>query len=103
VVTVPVYTSRSPGSIHGATRLSEKQWVESDPLSLVSTIEDILGRKGSGLDQESRDYGRRDPQSVNLALSSSTSGGRSVGIALSRTKTTGLFLKILAKMHILAF
>jgi hypothetical protein len=31
------------------------------PLSLVSTIEEPLGRKISGSDLESRDFGRRDP------------------------------------------
>jgi hypothetical protein len=31
------------------------------PLSLVSTIEELLGRKGSGSGLENREYGRRDP------------------------------------------
>jgi hypothetical protein len=67
------------------------------PLSLVSTIEELLQRKkssGSGL--ESREYGGRDlsrwprdtlhPQ--KLALTSPTSGGRSIGIVRSRTQAT---------------
>jgi hypothetical protein len=31
------------------------------PLSLVSTIEELLQRKISGFGQENREYGRRDP------------------------------------------
>jgi hypothetical protein len=31
------------------------------PLSLVSTIEELLGRKSSGSGLEIREYGRRDP------------------------------------------
>jgi hypothetical protein len=34
---------------------------ERGPLSLVSTIEELLGRKYSGAGLESREYGRRDP------------------------------------------
>jgi hypothetical protein len=66
------------------------------PLSLVSTTEELLGRKNSGSCLENREYGRRDssrrprgnlnPQ--KLALTSPTSGGRSVGIVRSRTKAT---------------
>jgi hypothetical protein len=33
--------------------------LERGPLSLVSTIEELLGRTSSGLDLENRDYGRR--------------------------------------------
>jgi hypothetical protein len=35
--------------------------LERGPLSLVSTIEELLGRKSSGYDLESREYGRGDP------------------------------------------
>jgi hypothetical protein len=35
--------------------------LERGPLSLVSTTEELLGRKGSGSCLESREYGRRDP------------------------------------------
>jgi hypothetical protein len=52
--------SRGPGSIPGATRFSEK-CLERGPLSLVSTADELLGRKSSGSDLESREYGRRDP------------------------------------------
>jgi hypothetical protein len=64
------------------------------PLSLVSTIEELLGRKHSGSGLENREYGRRDPSSwprgtlypQKLALTSPTSGGRSVGTVCSRTQ-----------------
>jgi hypothetical protein len=35
--------------------------LERGPLSLVSTIEELLERKISGSGPEKRDYGRRDP------------------------------------------
>jgi hypothetical protein len=35
--------------------------LERGPLSLVSTIEELLARKSSGSGLEIRDYGRRDP------------------------------------------
>jgi hypothetical protein len=35
--------------------------LERGPLSLVSTIEEILETKSSGSGLENRDYGRRDP------------------------------------------
>jgi hypothetical protein len=64
------------------------------PFTLVSTTEDLLGRKSSGSGLETSEYGRRDqlcwalntlyPQ--KLALTSPTSSGRFVGIVRSRTK-----------------
>jgi hypothetical protein len=71
------------------------------PLSLVTTIEELLGRNSiSGL--ESEDYGRGDssrwprgtlyPQ--KLALISPTSCGSSVGILHSRTQATEFRSKI---------
>jgi hypothetical protein len=33
--------------------------LERGPLSLVSTIEELFGRKSSGSDKENRDYGGR--------------------------------------------
>jgi hypothetical protein len=35
--------------------------LELGPLSLVSTIEELLGRKSSGFGLESREYCRKDP------------------------------------------
>jgi hypothetical protein len=69
--------------------------LERGPLSLVSIIEELLGRKGSGSCLEIREYGRRDPSRwprgtfspKKFALTSPTSGGRSVGIVRSRTET----------------
>jgi hypothetical protein len=74
-------------------------WVvglEWGPLSLVSTTEELLGRKSSVFSLENWDYGRRDssrwprgtlyPQ--KLALTSLTSGGRSIGIVRSRIQAT---------------
>jgi hypothetical protein len=73
--------------------------LERGPLSLVCTTEELLGRKSNGSGLENREYCRRDssccprdtlyPQ--KLALTSPTSGGRSVGIARSRTEATEFF------------
>jgi hypothetical protein len=68
--------------------------LEWGPLSLVSTTEELLGRKSSGSGLESQKYGRRDPSPSplypqKLALTSPTSGGRSVGIVRSQTQATG--------------
>jgi hypothetical protein len=70
--------------------------LERVPLSLVSTTEELRGRKSSSSGVEIREYGRRDssrwplgtlhPQT--LALTSPTSGDRSVGIVCSRTQAT---------------
>jgi hypothetical protein len=46
VVIVPGYRSRRLGSILGATRFSKKG-LERSPLSLMSTIEELFGRKSS--------------------------------------------------------
>jgi hypothetical protein len=70
------------------------------PLSLVSTIEELLERKSSGSGLENREYVRRDPSRwprgilypQKLTLTSPTSGGRSVGIVRSRTQTTEFVL-----------
>jgi hypothetical protein len=71
--------------------------LERGPLSLVSTIEELLGRKSSGSGLESREYGRRDPSrdtQQKLALSSLISGCRSVGIVRSRTQATEVFFSV---------
>jgi hypothetical protein len=62
----------------------------------VNTTEELLGRKSSGSGVENREYGCRDPLSwprgtlypQMLAVTSPTSGGRSVGIVRSRTEAT---------------
>jgi hypothetical protein len=66
------------------------------PLSLVSATEELLGRKSSGSALENREYGRRDPSlwprdtlyPQKFALTSPTSGCRSVGIVRSRSQAT---------------
>jgi hypothetical protein len=70
--------------------------LERGPLSLLSTTEELNGRKSSGFDLENREYGRREPSSwplgtlypQKLSLTSPTSVGRSVGIVRSRTHAT---------------
>jgi hypothetical protein len=70
--------------------------LERDQISLVNTIEELLLRKSSGSGLESREYGRGDPSRwlrgtlypQKLALTSPTSGGRSVGIVRSRPQAT---------------
>jgi hypothetical protein len=74
----------------------EATGLERDPLSLVSTIEELLCRKNNGSGLENREYCRRDPPRwprdtlypQKLALTSQISGSRSVGIVRSRTEST---------------
>jgi hypothetical protein len=67
------------------------------PLSLVSTTEELLGRKISGSGVENREYGRRGSSTFDYAtplypqklfVTSTTSCGRSVVIVRSRTQAT---------------
>jgi hypothetical protein len=70
--------------------------LERGPLSLVGTIEELLGRNSSGSGLENREYGCGDPlrwpratlYPQKLALTSPTRGGRLVGIVFLRTKAT---------------
>jgi hypothetical protein len=74
----------------------------------VSTTEELLGRKNSGSGVENREYCRRDPSCCprgtlypqELALTSPTSCGRSVGIVRSRTQAMDSFC-ILASCNVL--
>jgi hypothetical protein len=74
--------------------------MELGPFSLVSTIEELLGRKSSGCVLENTEYGLGDPLRwprdtlchQKLALTSLTWGGRSVGIVRLRTMTAEFFL-----------
>jgi hypothetical protein len=61
VVRVPGYRSGVPGSIPGTTRKKKVVGLERSPLSLLSTTEELLGRKSSGSGLENREYGSRDP------------------------------------------
>jgi hypothetical protein len=60
----------------------------------VTTIEELIERKSSCSGLESRDYGRRGSAALTmwhpqkLALTSPTSGGRSVGTVRSQTQAT---------------
>jgi hypothetical protein len=70
---------------------------------LVSTAEELLGRKCSDSSLESREYGRRNPScwprgtlcTQKLSLTSPTSGCRSVGIVRSRIQDTESFCFVL--------
>jgi hypothetical protein len=70
--------------------------LERGPLSLVSTIEELLERRSSGSGLENREYGRWDPLPgprgtlylLKWALTSPPRGGRSVGIAPTRIQAT---------------
>jgi hypothetical protein len=74
--------------------------LERGPLSLVSTVEELLERESNGCGLKNREYGRRDPPlwprdtlyPHKLALTSSTNGGCSVGIVRLRTKATELYI-----------
>jgi hypothetical protein len=70
--------------------------LERGALSLVSTIEELLGRNSSGSGLENREYGRKgsvslttlQPLSEKVGTNFSESRGRSVGIVRSRTQAT---------------
>jgi hypothetical protein len=71
------------------------------PFRLMTTTEELLGRKSSGFGLELREYGRRDPSlwprgtlyPQMLILTSPTSGGRSAGIGPLRTQVTEFFFR----------
>jgi hypothetical protein len=97
VVRVPGYRSRGSGFDSRRYQIFwEVVGLERGPFSFVSTIEELLGRNSRGSGLENREYCRGDrlrwprdtlyPQ--KLALTSPTSGGRSVGIVRLRTKAT---------------
>jgi hypothetical protein len=58
--------------------------LERDPLSLVSTIEELLERKSSGSGLENKNYSLRESSAMTVP----TSGGLSVGIVRSRAQAT---------------
>jgi hypothetical protein len=82
--------------------------LERGPLSLVSTTEELLGRKSSGSGLQNQEYGRRDlsrgPRATlypqTLALTSPTSGSRSVGIIRSRTQATEFFFVLYVELRV---
>jgi hypothetical protein len=74
--------------------------LERDSLSLMSTIEQLLGRNISGSGLENREYGHVNPLRLpreilypqKLVITSTTSGGRSAYIVRLRTKATELVI-----------
>jgi hypothetical protein len=99
VVRVPGYRSRGPMFDSWRYHIFwEVVGQEQGPLSLVRIIEELIERKSSGSGQENRINGRGDllrwsrdtlyPQ--KLALTSPTSGCRSVSIVRLRTKGHGV-------------
>jgi hypothetical protein len=100
VVSVPGYRSRDPGFYSPRYQIFwEVVDLERGPLSLVGTIEELVGINSSGSCLENREYGRGYPlrwprdtlYQQKLVLTSTTCGGRSVGIVRLRTKTTEVF------------
>jgi hypothetical protein len=92
---VPGYRSRGSGFYSRRYHIFWKVvGLDLGPLSLVSTTGELRGRKMSGSGLEGRAYGNKDPSRwprgtfypQKLALTSPTSGSRSVGIVRSRTK-----------------
>jgi hypothetical protein len=78
------------------------------PLSLVSTIEEVLGRASSGSGLENLEYGRRDPSrlprgtlySQKLVLTWQTNGSLSVGIFRSRSQAPELYIYIYIYIYV---
>jgi hypothetical protein len=95
VVRVLGYRIGGPGSIPGTTREKKVVGLERGPLSLVSTTEELFYRKVAApvYKTENTAVGIRHSDHVapsilqKLAITSPTSGGRSVGIVRSRTQT----------------
>jgi hypothetical protein len=97
VIRVPAYRSRGPGFDSRRYQIFwEVLGLERGALSLLSIIEELLGRHSRGFSLESRGYGRGNPfrwprytfYPWKLALISPTNCGRSVGRVCSRTKAT---------------
>jgi hypothetical protein len=97
VVRVPGYRFRYLGSIHGATRFSEKQWVwnavhSASWIQLRSYLEEIVTAPIQETEITVVGINRADNFTlsirIKLVLTSPTSGGRSVGIVRSRAQAT---------------
>jgi hypothetical protein len=94
VVRVLDYRSGGPGNISGTTRKIELG-LQQGPFSLVNTTEELLDRKVAAPVQKTKiiAVGIRHADHVApsirkmLAITSPTSGGRSVGIVRSRNET----------------
>jgi hypothetical protein len=99
VVRVPGYRARGPTFDSWRYQVFwEIVGLERGPFSLVSTIEELLGRKSSGFGLEIREYSRkgsvtltmRHPLSTKVVIIF-TDHGCSVCIVRSRTKATEFF------------
>jgi hypothetical protein len=83
--------------------------LERGPLSLVSTIEELLGRNNSISGLEIREYGRRNPPrspretplSAKVVTNFADKSGRSVSIVRSQTKPTELLIIIIILLLLL--
>jgi hypothetical protein len=99
-VRVPGYRSRGPRFDYRRYQIFWKVvGLERGPLSLMSTIEELLGRKSGGFSLDNREYDRVGPSALTtrhiypqkLVLTSPTSGGCSVGIARTWTNAMEFF------------
>jgi hypothetical protein len=99
VVRVSGYRSRGPGSILGATRFSEELWVWNGVHSASRVqLRNCLKEKERlrptksryGVGNRRADHGTPSTRK-DLALTSPTSGGRSVDIVRLRTQATDFF------------
>jgi hypothetical protein len=102
VVRVLGYTFRGPGSIPGTTR-KKSSWSGTWSTQPCEYNWRATWYKSSGSCLYNWEYGRRDPSRwprgtlypQKLAITSPTSGSRSVGIVRSRTQTMKFFLIII--------
>jgi hypothetical protein len=103
VVRVPGYRSRGPWFNSQCYQIFwEVVSLERGPLSLMSTIEELLGRNGSGSSLEIQEYSCGDPLHwprdtlylQKLSLTSLTSGSRLVNIVHSLAKATEFSLAL---------
>jgi hypothetical protein len=79
--------------------------LERGPLSLVSTTEELLGRKSSGCDLENREYGRRGYVTLTTWLknkakaSEASTGGKLSVLRSDRALLTARFLVLNSVRH----
>jgi hypothetical protein len=104
VVRVPGYTLRGPGLDFLLYQIFwDVMGLERGPLSLMCTIEELLGRKSSSSGLENRDYSHWGPAALTtqhhcpqkLVLTSLASGGRSVGCWCNQQLNIVLFTFLL--------
>jgi hypothetical protein len=110
VVRVLGYRSGGPGSIPGTTR-KKNSWSGTGSTQPREYNWEATWKKSRGSCLENREYGRRDPSRCpcgtlypqKLAITSPTSGGRTVGIVRSRTQATELvFLALFISYFLLS-